>query len=140
MTANMCHSRIMVVFREDINLPITRIPIYHADGLADRNPQRQARGRYPMAISFDDIRTRLLADPVVQAQYDALAPEFEISSELVRARMRAGLSRAELATRMGTSRSAIARLESGQTLPSTKTLLRFTRATESRPRIRLPAA
>lgn len=93
-----------------------------------------------MAISFDDIRTRLLADPVVQAQYDALAPEFEISSELVRARMRAGLSRAELATRMGTSRSAIARLESGQTLPSTKTLLRFTRATESRPRIRLPAA
>ena len=62
-----------------------------------------------MAISFDDIRTRLLADPVVQAQYDALAPEFEISSELVRARMRAGLSRAELATRMGTSRSAIAK-------------------------------
>jgi ribosome-binding protein aMBF1 (putative translation factor) len=93
-----------------------------------------------MTISFEDLRTRLLADPVVHAEYDALAPEFEISNELVRARMRAGLSRAELAARMGTSQSAIARLESGQTLPNTKTLLRFARATESRLRIRLPAA
>jgi transcriptional regulator with XRE-family HTH domain len=44
---------------------------------------------------------------------------------LIKARTRAGLSQAELAVRMGTSQSAIARLESGQTLPSTKTLLRY---------------
>jgi DNA-binding XRE family transcriptional regulator len=65
---------------------------------------------------------RLLANPKVKAEYDALAPEFEISAELVRARLRAGLLQAELAARMGTSQSTIARLESSQTLPSTKTL------------------
>ena len=66
--------------------------------------------------------------------------EFEISAELVKARMRAGLSQAELAARMGTSQSTIARLESGQTLPSTKTLLRYAQATGSRFHVRLSAA
>ena len=85
-----------------------------------------------MTIRFEDFKARLLADPEVRAEYDALAPEFEIASELLRARLRAGLSQAELAARMGTSQSTIARLESGQTLPSTKTLLRFAQATGSR--------
>jgi ribosome-binding protein aMBF1 (putative translation factor) len=82
----------------------------------------------------------LLVDEKAKAEYEALAPEFEISAELVKARLRAGLSQAELAARMGTSQSAIARLESGQTLPSTKTLLRFAEATGSKFHIRLSAA
>jgi len=41
---------------------------------------------------------------------------------------------------MGTSQSTIARLENGQTLPSTKTLLRYAKATGSRVRVRLSAA
>jgi ribosome-binding protein aMBF1 (putative translation factor) len=52
----------------------------------------------------------------------------------------AGLSQAELAARMGTSQSTIARLESGQTLPSTKTLLRYAQASGSKFHVRLPAA
>jgi transcriptional regulator with XRE-family HTH domain len=43
------------------------------------------------------------------------------------------LSQAELA--MGTSQSTIARLENGQTLPSTRTLLRYAEATGSRVRV-----
>lgn len=93
-----------------------------------------------MTIPFEEFKARLLADPAVKAEYDALAPEFEISAELLRARLRAGLSQAELATKMGTSQSTIARLESGQTLPSTKTLLRFAEATGSRIEVRLSAA
>jgi ribosome-binding protein aMBF1 (putative translation factor) len=93
-----------------------------------------------VTIAFEAFKARLLADPTVRAEYDALAPEFEISAELVQARLRAGLSQAELAARMGTSQSAIARLESGQTLPSTKTLLRFAQATGSRVEIRLRTA
>ena len=75
-----------------------------------------------MTIPFEKLKAPLLANPKVKAEYDALAPEFEISAELVKARLRAGLSQPELAARMGTSQSTIARLESGQTLPSTKTL------------------
>lgn len=92
-----------------------------------------------MTISFEKLRARLLADPDVRAEYEALAPEFEISAELVRARTRAGLTRQELAARMGISRSTITRLESGRTLPSTRMLPRFAQATESQSRIMLPA-
>jgi ribosome-binding protein aMBF1 (putative translation factor) len=93
-----------------------------------------------MTIPFDRLKARLLADPRVRSEYDALAPEFEIAAELVRARVRAGLSQAELAARMGTSQSTIARLESGQTLPTTKTLLRYAKATGRKFRMRLSAA
>jgi ribosome-binding protein aMBF1 (putative translation factor) len=93
-----------------------------------------------MTIPFEVIKAELLADPEVKAEYDALAPEFEIAVELIRARLRAGLSQAELAGRMRTSQSTVARLESGQTLPSTKTLLRFADATGSKVELRLSAA
>jgi ribosome-binding protein aMBF1 (putative translation factor) len=93
-----------------------------------------------MTISFEELKARLMRNPKVRAEYEALAPEFEISVELVKARHRAGLSQAQLATRMGTSQSTIARLESGQTLPSTKTLLRFAKATGSKIHLRLLAA
>jgi ribosome-binding protein aMBF1 (putative translation factor) len=93
-----------------------------------------------MTIPFEELKARLLANPEVQREYDALAPEFEFSAELLRARLRAGLSQAELAERMKTSQSAIARLESGQTLPSTKTLVRFAEATRSKIQLRLSAA
>ena len=43
-----------------------------------------------MTIPFDKLKAHLLANPEVKAEYDALAPEFEISAELVRARLRAG--------------------------------------------------
>jgi predicted transcriptional regulator len=93
-----------------------------------------------MTIPMEEIERRLLADPEVRREYEALEAEFAIAKELIRARMRAGLSQAELAKRMGTSQSAIARLESGQTLPSTKTLLRFAEATQSKVELRLSAA
>ena len=93
-----------------------------------------------MTIPFEKLKARLLANPRVRAEYDALAPEFEIAAELLKARQRAGLSQSELAAKMGTSQSTIARLESGQTLPSTKTLLRFAKATGSKFQIRLSAA
>jgi predicted transcriptional regulator len=93
-----------------------------------------------MTIPFEKIKARLLANPKIKAEYDALAPEFEIAAELLRARLRAGLSQNELVIRMGTSQSAVARLESGDTLPSTKTLLRYAQATGSKVRVKLSAA
>lgn len=56
-----------------------------------------------MTLPFEKFKERLLADPEVKREYDVLAPEFEISAELLRARLQAGLSQAELAACMGTS-------------------------------------
>jgi ribosome-binding protein aMBF1 (putative translation factor) len=93
-----------------------------------------------MTITFNKLKARLMANPKVKAEYEALVPEFEIATELMKARRRAGLSQAALAERMGTSQSTIARLESGQTLPTTKTLLRFAKAAGAKIQVRLLAA
>jgi hypothetical protein len=51
-----------------------------------------------MTIPLKELRARLLANPKVKAEYDALAPAFEISAELLRARRRAKLSQSEPAS------------------------------------------
>jgi ribosome-binding protein aMBF1 (putative translation factor) len=86
------------------------------------------------------IKRKMLADREVRAGYDALGDEFDLARELIAARARAGLTQAEVARRMGTTQSVVARLESGAQMPSVKTLLKFAKATASRPIIRLVAA
>ena len=86
------------------------------------------------------MKKTMMADPKVRDAYAALDEEFNLARELIAARVRAGLTQAQLAQRMGTTQSAIARLESGARLPSVKTLLRFAKATRSRPVLKLRAA
>jgi DNA-binding XRE family transcriptional regulator len=93
-----------------------------------------------MTRGVASVKKRMLADREVREAYAALDEEFALARELIAARVRAGLTQAELAQRMGTTQSAIARLESGARLPSVKTLLRFAKATDSRPVLRLLAA
>jgi transcriptional regulator with XRE-family HTH domain len=52
-------------------------------------------------------------DTVRQA-YDAQAPEFELARELIAARTQADLTQGEVAARMGTTQSVVARIESGR--------------------------
>lgn len=49
-----------------------------------------------------------------QAAFDALGDEFRLARVLIDTRSRAGLSQAELAVRMKTSQSYIARIEGGR--------------------------
>jgi transcriptional regulator with XRE-family HTH domain len=74
-------------------------------------------------------REELLADPAVKAEYDALAEEYALAHELIAARVKSGLTQEELAARMETTQSTVARWESGKALPSTRTLLRMAAAT-----------
>ncbi len=74
-------------------------------------------------------------DPEYVAAYDALEEEFALASTIIGARAHANLSQAELAERMNTSQSAIARLESGRSRPSTRTLRKLAEATGMRLRI-----
>lgn len=85
-----------------------------------------------------DLHVGWLADAEYRAAYDALEDEFALA--MIEARARAGLTQEELAGRMQTSQSAIARLESGRSLPSGRTLKRLADATGSRLRIRFEAA
>ena len=93
-----------------------------------------------MSERFRALKDRMLADAQVREDDDARGAEFELASELIAARVRAGLTQSELAERMGTTQSAVARLESGRQLPSMRTLARYAKATGSRPVVKLEAA
>jgi transcriptional regulator with XRE-family HTH domain len=82
-----------------------------------------------------DLKSQLLKDPAVRKEYDALEEEFALILAVAKARRRAGLSQAQLAKRMKTTQSTIARLESGRGKPSTRTLARFAKATGHRLKI-----
>ncbi len=82
-----------------------------------------------------DLHKKWMKDPAYRKEYDALEEEFALMAAVAKARMRAGLSQAELARRMKTTQSTIARLESGRGLPSTRTLGRFAKATGHRLKI-----
>ena len=82
-----------------------------------------------------DLHKKWSEDPEYRKAYDQLGPEFEISRSLIEARTRAKLTQAELARRISTTQSVVARLESGRTLPSTRTLERIAQATKTRLRI-----
>jgi transcriptional regulator with XRE-family HTH domain len=58
-----------------------------------------------------------------------------LAAAVMKARNRAGLSQVELARRMKTTQSTIARLESGRGRPSTRTLDRCAKATGHRLKI-----
>jgi ribosome-binding protein aMBF1 (putative translation factor) len=71
------------------------------------------------------------------AAYDVLEEEFALASQIIGARAQAGLSQSELAERMKTSQSSIARLEGGRTTPSVRTLEKLAAATGTKLRISL---
>ena len=71
-------------------------------------------------------------DPGYREAYDALADEFALAATIADARSRAGLTQAQVAERMHTSQSNIARLEACRTIPSTRTLERFANAIGAR--------
>jgi len=58
------------------------------------------------------FREQLLSNPAVKADYDANITKYTILDEILSARREAGLTQAQVAERMGTKASAVARLES----------------------------
>jgi ribosome-binding protein aMBF1 (putative translation factor) len=86
-------------------------------------------------IRVDELHKEWLKDPGYRKEYEALEEEFSLTSALIEARVRAGLTQEQVALRMKTSQAVVARLEGGGTKPSTRTLERFAKATGSRLRI-----
>jgi ribosome-binding protein aMBF1 (putative translation factor) len=87
-----------------------------------------------------DLHQKWMKDGEYRKAHDELAPEFELARAVIQARVKAGLTQAELADRMQTKQSVVARLESGRTRPSTLTLRRLAEATGTRLRIRFERA
>ncbi len=87
------------------------------------------------------FREQLLSNPAVKAEYDANITTYAILDEILSARREAGLTQAQVAERMGTKASAVARLESalvsGKHSPSIETLRKYAAAVGKRLEVRL---
>lgn len=83
-----------------------------------------------MATDFKSFKEKALSRSDVKAEYDRLAPEYALKGQLIKARIKAGLTQEEVAERMGTTKSAISRLESvnSQNSPSISTLMKYAEA------------
>ncbi len=83
------------------------------------------------------LKAKLLARKKVRAEYDALTEEFAIAEALIRARAEADMTQEQVATKMQTSQSYVAKLESGKVSPSMRALQRYAKATGTRLKISL---
>ncbi|MBA3812922.1 MAG: helix-turn-helix transcriptional regulator [Alphaproteobacteria bacterium] len=88
-------------------------------------------------IPFKEMANEWKKNTEYKKEYKNLEAEFEIARELIHARARAHLTQMEVAKRMGTTQSAVARLESGTKSISLRSLEKYAEATGSHLHVRL---
>ena len=69
-------------------------------------------------ISFEEMKADMLKDEEFRIEYEKLRPRYEAIEQIINARKEQNITQAELAKRVGTQKSNISRLESGNYNPS----------------------
>lgn len=75
--------------------------------------------------NFIDFREKMLENPEVKEEYDALQAEFDIIQALIEARKQQHLTQKELSERTGITQADISRIENGTRNPSLEMLKRL---------------
>ena len=90
-------------------------------------------------LTHKQLRTQALKRPEVSVEFEKLIEEFALLDEFLRARTEQGLTQAEVAERIGTTQSAVARMESGRGKhsPSLATLSKYAEAVGCKLEVRL---
>ena len=90
-----------------------------------------------MGKKMSQLKAELMVDEEFRREYESLDEEFSVAAQLIEARMKANLTQEEVARRMGTTQSVVARLESGSPLPSLRSLKRYASAIGGKLEIRV---
>jgi len=69
-------------------------------------------------MRYQDLKQEAMKDPEVKAEYDILAPQYEIISQMIDARNKNNMTQAELAQKSGLKQSNISRFENGKVEPT----------------------
>jgi len=94
----------------------------------DNKTRRHTNDPSPIGGSHASVMGARALDPEYRAEHERLAPYEALARIVIRRRGQLGLSQAELAERVGTSHSAISRIESGRHPTTVQTLRRLARA------------
>ncbi len=81
--------------------------------------------------TFKELKTELLTDPEIRREYNNLEPKYMLIKQIILRRQKKGLTQKELALRIGTRQSAVARFESGLYNPSLTFLRKIAYALET---------
>lgn len=80
------------------------------------------------SMDFQSYLNKQLKDPNVKKQYHAEGKQLEIAYQILQLRKKQGISQTELAKKIGTTQSNVARLEAGQQNFTTETLQKIATA------------
>lgn len=69
-------------------------------------------------IKYSEYKKKVLENPEVKAEYDALQPEYDIIQALIDARNSLNITQKELSERTGITQADISRIENGTRNPS----------------------
>ena len=80
----------------------------------------------PVEHNHEEFLRKAMVNKEFKAGYEALGPKYALIRELLAARQRSGMTQEAVALKIGTSKSAISRLESGSKhTPSVATLRKY---------------
>ena len=86
--------------------------------------------------SYASVKRELFNnDKMLKYKYDELAPRYELTSKAIDARLKKKMAQAEVAQKMGTTKSSISRFESGDYNPTVDFLIRLSNALGKRLKI-----
>ena len=80
------------------------------------------------SVAWDDVRTDRLSSPEVQAAMEAEERKARLQAMLAEWRNHAGLTRAQVAERMGVTPPTVSRMEANIVRASLETIARYARA------------
>lgn len=89
------------------------------------------------SISFEEMKNDLFKDNDFKAEYDRLKTRYDAIEQIIKARKEQNMTQAELARKVGTQKSNISRLESGNYNPSLDFLAKVSAALGKRLNIHL---
>lgn len=80
---------------------------------------------------FERHLNEMMKDPDFKAEYETLEPEYAMIRQVIQARIDKKMTQEELALKVGTKQSNIARFESGRANPSFKFIQKIARALDT---------
>ncbi len=82
-------------------------------------------------MNWREHKKQLMKDPEFRKEYDGMETEYKLAAMLIRLRLEKGLTQAQLAVLLDTKQESIARMESGNSLPSLSTVKRVADALDA---------